>query len=254
MGPHPPCSHCAPLSIQPPDFSPILTDNHVALRVCSEVGLMRSPLCWAPRRDSHSAFRRRTPTPPPHSLFLPAPLTHGFITAVTNECSIWTPGYLLFFLCFFNLSSGLFATTQWKKHVCNQTTAQLQITTNNINILLFPPSKKQRRIPTFGCNFSLSHPFKTIPCAKQQHCVNAPLPSSPDSHLCLTAAVIQLQLFVQEKTSNCKKKNLQRVWNWTFQLPHLRKKKTQKTKTVTTLRSIVQLCHWGSAQHKQRAE
>ena len=32
------------------------------------------------------------------------------------------------------------------------------------------------------------------------------------------------------------------------------KKKTKNRKQVAHARSIVQLCHWGSAQHKQRAE
>lgn len=86
MVPHPPCSLCT-FSLWPkPLFLPLLTGNHVVLRVCSEVGLMRSPLCWAPRRDSHSAFRCYTALPSPSLFFLP-PLTHGFITSANNGCS-----------------------------------------------------------------------------------------------------------------------------------------------------------------------
>lgn len=75
------------------------------------------------------------------------------------------------------------------------TTDLLQMSTNKRIFWVF---FKKKRIPTSWCNFSLSHPFKAIPCAKRQHRLNAPLPSIPRlSHLCLTAAVIQLQLFVQ---------------------------------------------------------
>lgn len=228
MGPHPPCSHCAPLSIQPPDFSPILTDNHVALRVCSEVGLMRSPLCWAPRRDSHSAFRRRTPTPP--LLVSPCPshpwVHHSSYQWVLHMNTRVPP----FFPLFFKLKFRLVCNYTMKK-ACMQ--PNNRTTANNhkqYQYSAFSPSKKQRRIPTFGCNFSLSHPFKTIPCAKQQHCVNAPLPSSPDSHLCLTAAVIQLQLFVQEKTSNCKKKKPATCLELNFPTPSSEEKENPKNK------------------------
>lgn len=192
--------------------------------------------------------------PPPHSLFLPAPLTHGFITAVTNECSIWTPGYLLFFLCFFNLSSGLFATTQWKKHVCNQTTAQLQITTNNINILLFPPPKNKEGFPPSGATSRWVTPLRRSRVPSSNTVLMRPSPHPPTHTFVWQLLSFNFSSLFKKKPPTVRKKNLQRVWNWTFQLPHLRKKKTQKTKTVTTLRSIVQLCHWGSAQHKQRAE
>lgn len=71
---------------------PLLTDYHVVLRVCSEVGLTRSPLCGAPRRDSHSAFLDGYTAPPsPSSSFPLHPLTHGFITTVNNGCSHTNP-------------------------------------------------------------------------------------------------------------------------------------------------------------------
>lgn len=135
-----------------------------------------------------------------------------------------------FFPLFFKLKFRLVCNYTMKK-ACMQ--PNNRTTANNhkqYQYSAFSPSKKQRRIPTFGCNFSLSHPFKTIPCAKQQHCVNAPLPSSPDSHLCLTAAVIQLQLFVQEKTSNCKKKKPATCLELNFPTPSSEEKENPKNK------------------------
>lgn len=176
-------------------------------------------MCGAPRRDSHSAFLDGYTAPPsPSSSFPLHPLTHGFITTVNNGCSHTNPTttttkqkdekrqkiiYIFFYFWVprnqlgFKLAGSVVAHKYGSRmeRENHPTTDLLQMSTNKRIFWVFFLKK---RIPTSWCNFSLSHPFKAIPCAKRQHRLNAPLPSIPRlSHLCLTAAVIQLQLFVQ---------------------------------------------------------
>lgn len=177
MGPHPPCSHCAPLSIQPPDFSPILTDNHVALRVCSEVGLMRSPLCWAPRRDSHSAFRRRTPTPP--LLVSPCPshpwVHHSSYQWVLHMNTRVPP----FFPLFFKLKFRLVCNYTMKK-ACMQ--PNNRTTANNhkqYQYSAFPPPKNKEGFPPLGATSRWVTPLRRSRVPSSNTVLMRPSPHPP---------------------------------------------------------------------------
>lgn len=230
MGPHPPCSHCAPLSLQPPDFSPILTDNHVALRVCSEVGLMRSPLCWAPRRDSHSAFRCCTAPPPNPCFSLPlSPMGSSQQLPMSAPYEHQGPS---FFPLFFKLKFRLVCNYIVKK-ACMQ--PNNRTTANNHKqyqySAFFPPPKNKEGFPPSGATSRWVTPLRRSRVPSSNTVLMRPSPHPPTHTFVWQLLSFNFSYLFKKKPPTVRKKNLQRVWNWTFQLPHLRKKKkNQKQK------------------------
>lgn len=135
-------THCNSPSVQPPYPPPLLTWTTMWHWVCA---VKWGSLCWATRRDSHSAFRCLAIP----SLFFcpshPSQQRTGLINTITKERTQTfphlKPTYIQSCLHFHDLDGK-------KKHL---TKSLVHISTNNWIFFL-------TKIPTCWCNFSLSHP------------------------------------------------------------------------------------------------
>lgn len=164
--------HPTPWFLPYPDRQPCGIES-VQWSGAHEESLVLSSKAWLP-------FSFQTPYPHPPTPCFSLPLSPmGSSQRFPMSAPYEHQGPSFFFLCFLNLSSGLFATTQWKKHVCNQTTAQLQITTNNINILLFPPPKNKEGFPPSGATSRWVTPLRRSRVPSSNTVLMRPSPHPP---------------------------------------------------------------------------